>query len=135
MEVGILNDAPKYAAAPGKFKMYAGMVVAAVGRKTDKTLAQVAQDLDRRFHWLERPWRLPQNQAVQDVVNDIAQSINMNHANKRRVLNGVQAVIRNPIMRGDYGTNSAKTAQDKGFNKLLIWTSQFFQNIRARYVS
>lgn len=135
MEVGILNDVPKYAAAKGKFKNYAGMIVAAVGKKTGRGLAEVAQDLDRRFHWLERPWRIEANQAVQEVVNDIARSCNADHMNKQRVLNGVQAVVRNPIMRGDYGRNSNKTAQEKGFDKLLIWTSQFFQNIKARYVS
>lgn len=134
MEVGILEDAPKKIAKKGVYKMFAGMRVAAVGRETKGSLVEVARDLDKRFHWLERPWRIPQNQAVQEVVNMIAESCNKNHANKQRVLNGTQAVIRNPILRGDYGTNSAKTAQEKGFNKLLIWTSQFFQAIKARYV-
>lgn len=135
MEVGILDNVPKYAAAKGKWKNYAGMVVAATGKKTDNTLADVAQDLDRRFRWLERPWRIPQNQAVQEVVNDIVQSMNAGNSKKQRVLNSVQAVVRNPILRGDYGKNSSKATKEKGFNKLLIWTSQFFQNIKARYVS
>lgn len=135
MEVGILEDEPKREALKGKFKIYAGQTLAVAGKTTDESLTDVAKRLDQRFHWLERPFRLPENQDVQQVVSDIAQSINMNHAGKRRVLNGVQAVIRNPILGNYYGGNSAKAIQVKGFDKLLMWTGQFFQNIRARYVS
>lgn len=134
-EVGILQDKPHYNAGIG-FKTYAGQQLARTGRKIVGSLADVAQDLDRRFHWLERPWRMQSNQAVQDVVNDIAESMNGRDPRaKQRVLNGVQAVVRNPILRGDYGGNSSQWAQVKGFNKLLMWTGQFFQNIKARYVS
>lgn len=135
MEVGILEDEPKRSAVAGRFKTYAGQQLAVTGKKTDESLVDVAERLDKQFHWLERPFRIPQNQDVQQVVADIAQSINMNHTGKRRVLNGVQAIIRNPILANYYGGNSARTVKIKGFDKLLMWTGQFFQNIRARYVS
>lgn len=135
MEVGILEDEPKRQAIAGRFKTYAGQTLAVTGKATDETLVQVAERLDKRFHWLERPFRLPENQDVQQVVSDIAQSVNMNHAGKQRVLNGVQAIIRNPILGNYYGRNSIRTAKIKGFDKLLMWTGQFFQNIKARYVS
>lgn len=135
MEVGILEDVPKRRAIPGKFKNYAGQSLAAMGGPTSESLTDVAESLDKRFHWLERPFRLPQNQDVQQVVSDIAKSVNMNHTGKNRVLNGTQAVIRNPILGNYYGGNSARTVKIKGFDKLLMWTGQFFQNIKARYVS
>ena len=134
-EVGILEDQPKHKAVSGKFKMYAGQRLAVEGGRTNETLVDVARRLDQRFKWLERPWRLPENQAVQQVVNDIVESINMNHVGKRRVLNGIQAVVRNPILANYYGGNSEKTIRIKGFDKLLMWTGQFLKNIKARYVS
>lgn len=135
IDVGILQDKPVYAPIEGKYKTYAGQRLAVTGRKAKGSLADVARQLDKRFHWLERPWRIEQNQDVVQVVNDIVESINMNHAGKQRVLNGVQAVIRNPILGDYYGRNSARWASIKGFNKLLMYTGQFFQNIKAKYVS
>lgn len=135
IEVGILEDEPKRQAIAGRFKTYAGQQLAVTGKATKESLVDVAERLDKQFHWLERPFRIPQNQDVQQVVVDIAESINMNHTGKRRVLNGVQAIIRNPILANYYGGNSARTVKIKGFDKLLMWTGQFFQNIKARYVS
>lgn len=135
VEVGILQDKPVYEPIPGQYKSYAGLRLAAVSRKVSGTLVDIAHRLNQRFHWLERPWRLEENQDVQQVVNDIVDSINMNHSGKQRVLNGMQAIIRNPILGDYYGKNSARWAKIKGFNKLLMYTGQFFQNIRARYVS
>ena len=135
IDVGILQDKPSYAPIDGRYKMYAGQKLAVTGRKITGSLTDVARQLDKRFHWLERPWRIEQNQDVIQVVNDIIESINMNHTGKQRVLNGVQAVIRNPILGDYYGRNSARWASKKGFNKLLMYTGQFFQNIKAKYVS
>lgn len=135
IEVGILQDKPTYQAIPNKFTTYAGQQLAVTGRKIRGSLVAIAEDLDKRFHWLERPWRLEKNQDVQRVVSDIIDSINMNNQGKQRVLNGVQAVVRNPILGNYYGNNSARWAKIKGFNKLLMYTGQFFKNIRARYVS
>lgn len=136
IDVGILQDKPVNAPVPGKYKTYAGQRLAQTSRRaTGESLADVARQLDRRFHWLERPWRIEQNQDVIQVVDDIIDSINKDHAGKQRVLNGVQAVIRNPILGNYYGRNSAKWASIKGFNKLLMYTGQFFQNIKAKYVS
>lgn len=135
VEVGILADKPIYEPIQGKYKSYAGLRLAAVGRKISGSLVDIAHQLNKRFHWLERPWRLEENQDVQQVVNDIIESINMNNSGKQRVLNGMQAIIRNPILGDYYGKNSARWAKIKGFNKLLMYTGQFFQNIKARYVS
>ena len=52
---------------------------------------------------------------------------------KQRILNGMRAVVRNPILRGEYGKNSAKWAAVKGFNDLLMMTGQFFKAIEARF--
>jgi hypothetical protein len=46
--------------------------------------------------------------------------------------NAIQAIVRNPILRGDYGRNNLFTQKVKGFNRLMIDTGQFFNNIKAR---
>jgi hypothetical protein len=50
----------------------------------------------------------------------------------KRVENLVQAIVRNPILRQDYGTNEARTADAKGFDRHLIDTSQMFRALKAR---
>ncbi len=53
---------------------------------------------------------------------------------KKRVENLLQAVVRNPILRGDYGNNSEITKKIKGFNRFGIDTAQLFKNIKAKCV-
>lgn len=50
----------------------------------------------------------------------------------RRVENLLQAVVRNPILKQEYGINSRGTAETKGFNRHLFDTGQMFKNIRVR---
>lgn len=132
VELGILKNEPKKLPLYGQFKTYAGIRLLRDSNKTSGTLVDVAIDLDKRFKWLRKPFASQNNKEVVQVVNDIVKSMN-GRADKQRVLNGMQAIIRNPILRGEYGQNSQKTAQEKGFNKLLMATGQFFKNIKARF--
>lgn len=132
VELGILKNEPKKLPLYGQFKTYAGIKLLRDSNKTSGTLVDVAIDLDKRFKWLRKPFVSPNNKEVAQVVNDIVKSMN-GRADKQRVLNGMQAIIRNPILRGEYGQNSQKTVQEKGFNKLLMATGQFFKNIKARF--
>jgi hypothetical protein len=50
----------------------------------------------------------------------------------KRLENLLQAIVRNPILRGDYGRNARRTAIAKGFNRLYIDTAQMFRSIKAR---
>lgn len=50
----------------------------------------------------------------------------------KRLTNAVQALIRNPITRGDYGKNRKATAETKGFNTLFVDTGQLFNAIKAK---
>ena len=133
-EVGILNDTPKKMAKKGVTKTYAGMQIAADGRASNKvSLAQVAKYTDNRFKWLKKPFKLKNNKEVLAVVQEIAaQAFGKKSANNKRLENAVQAVIRNPILRGDYGKNAPATVKQKGFNKLGIWTAQMFKAIKAK---
>lgn len=50
----------------------------------------------------------------------------------KRIENLLQAVVRNPILRQEYGKNKSQTADNKGFDRHLFDTGQMFKAIRAR---
>lgn len=50
----------------------------------------------------------------------------------RRVENLLQAVVRNPILKQEYGQNNPTTADNKGFDRHLFDTGQMFKAIKAR---
>ena len=133
-EVGILSDAPKKMPKKGATKSYAGLIISATGVASKKiSLAEVARYTDRRFKWLKRPFKLKENKDVGKVVKEIAlQVFGKASPNNKRLENAVQAVIRNPILRGDYGSNATSTIKRKGFDKLGIWTGQMFKAIKAK---
>lgn len=50
----------------------------------------------------------------------------------KRVENLLQAVVRNPILKLEYGDNTAITADMKGFDRHLFGTGQTFKAIKAK---
>lgn len=50
----------------------------------------------------------------------------------KRVENLLQAIVRNPILKQEYGQNSAQAADNKGFSRSMIDTAQMFKAIVAR---
>lgn len=110
------------------------MKVSATGKASQKvSLAEVAKYTDNQFKWLKKPFTLPKNKEVIAVVKEIAlQLFGKKSTDNKRLENAVQAVIRNPILRGDYGNNAPSTVKQKGFNKLGIDTAQMFKAIKAK---
>lgn len=133
-EVGILSDAPKKMPKKNAKKSFAGLTIAATGAASQKvSLAEVAKYTDNRFKWLRKPFKIANNKEVLQVVQELsAQVFGKRSINNKRLENAVQAVIRNPILRGDYGRNAPATIKQKGFDKLGIWTGQMFKAIKAR---
>lgn len=133
-EVGILSDQPKKMRKKGSSKNYAGLKVSAIGKTSPKvSLAQVAKYTDNQFKWLKKPFTLSKNKEVIAVVKEIASQVfSKKSTDNKRLENAVQAVIRNPILRGDYGSNALSTIKQKGFNKLGIDTAQMFKAIKAK---
>lgn len=133
VEVGLLSDKPRKKPKFGHYKAYAGKTLLQEGKiSKGATNIEVAKELDKRYKWLRKPFLLKNNKEVVLVLNDIVKD--MNGADlKKRILNGFQAVVRNPILRGEYGLHSAKWAKIKGFQQLLMMTGQFFKAIQARF--
>lgn len=133
-EVGILSNQPKKLRKKGASKSFAGVSISASGKVNPKvSLADVAKYTDNRFGWLKKPFGIAGNKEVLKVVNEIAaQVFGKKSIDNKRLENAVQAVIRNPILRGDYGRNAASTIKAKGFDKLGIDTAQLFKSIKAK---
>lgn len=131
---GASQGVPKKKKAPNIGVQAKGKV-----RKSKKTpritIAQVSKfNRDRmKLNFYVKPFRMKQNA---DVVRMIRQFFNLLNAkgNERRLANAVQAVVRNPIMRMDYGRNSPATARKKGFNRLLWDSAQMFKAIKGRVI-
>ena len=135
-EVGILKDEAKKLPNHKSSANYAGLRVSGSKGKSPKlSVAEVAKYTDDRFKWLQKPFKLKNNKEVLEVVKELsAQAFGKRSRDKKRLENAVQAVVRNPILRGDYGKNMASTAKAKGFNKLGIDTAQMFKSIKAKIV-
>lgn len=145
-QAGLLQNKPHYAPLKtllgyqnGKpvfqkhWYSYAGKKLLRQGKKPDGTLWKIGQKMDDAFMWLRKPFTLAKNADLLAVINFIVDNLN-GKGNQQRILNAIQAVIRNPILRGDYGRNSQKTAKEKGFNQLLMATGQLFKNIKVRFL-
>ena len=135
-EVGILQNAPKKLRKKGATKSFAGLTVSASGKTSASvSLSEVARYNDNRFKWLKKPFSLAKNKDVIEVVKELsAQVFGKKAKDNKRLENAVQAVIRNPILRGDYGNNAISTIRQKGFNKLGVDTAQMFKAIKAKRI-
>lgn len=138
-EVGILTPGPhKDAAGKSKgLKNFAGGPARRMTGKASSTLDEVSKDVRSflGFNYLKRPFQNKSNDTTRLAASFLDYALNESKgAKKKRLENLVQAVVRNPILRGSYGRNTKVTAGIKGFNRKLIDTAQFFKAIRARVV-
>lgn len=138
-DVGVLNDAPHMPPRPASagFSVLAGGPVRRKRRAGSRlrlsvpTMVDVGQAIRARgINYLTRPFK---NKKSRDILNFSRSffKLCLGRGQRRQVENYVQAIIRNPITRGDYGRNTRATARVKGFNRLLIDTGQFFRSILA----
>lgn len=141
--VGILDDKPHRLAKespPGflgedNITSYAGGPV----RKTSRTasglsIADVSQ-LNRErlgFNYILKPF---QDQGA-DIIKFTTEFLKLcfERSSVKRVVNLIQAIVRNPILRQDYGPNKRITEMTKGFNRNMIDTGQLFKNIKANVI-
>lgn len=133
VQVGLFEDGVRKKPKFGEFKTYAGKLLLKEGKVSKgASLVEVAEYLDKKYKWLRKPFLIKNNKEVVAVLNDIVRDMNGQDL-KQRILNGFQAVVRNPILRGEYGRNTAPWAKKKGFNQLLMMTGQFFKSVKARF--
>jgi hypothetical protein len=143
--VGVLEDGPHKDAATGKrglkgadvITQYAGgprRKLRVPNKDSGLTIAQVSHENRKRlgYNYLTKPF--------EDRTSDIIKFSNeffrlvFGRSEKKRAENLLQAIVRNPILRGEVGHQSALTSKIKGFVRPMIDTAQLFKAIRARCV-
>lgn len=137
-EVGVLNNKMHKGAIPREVKglrKFAGGSARYAGKKnTQESISQISQSLRRKTgkNFYTLPFRNPNNKEILRVVKLVLDLAINEKGTIKMLTNAIQAIVRNPILRGDYGRNNLFTQKVKGFNRLMIDTGQFFNNIKAR---
>lgn len=139
-EVGVLDDAPykkprrgarglkgqdvisNYAGGPvrKKSRELSGLMISDVSRENRERLG---------FNYLSEPFQ----QESSDIIKFSREFFRLvvGKGQKRRCENLLQAIVRNPILRGEYGPNSDLTKKIKGFDRGMIDTAQLFKSLKA----
>lgn len=140
-QVGILEDRPHKLAKRGErgkkgkdvLKNFAGGPARQTSSKASGlSLAEVSEANRQRmgFNYLTEPFK----HRTSDIVRftDAFFKLVFGRSEKKRAENLLQAIVRNPILRRDYGPNSPLTQKIKGFDRFMIDTAQLFNAIRAK---
>lgn len=142
-EVGILEDKVHREAARGQRGLkgedvlteYAGGPARKATRKSSgMSVAQVSESFRKHLgvNYLVAPFKERSAEIIKFTEQFFKYAFGK--STERRLTNLLQAIVRNPILRGDYGHNSALTKRIKGFDRLGIDTAQLFKGIKARVV-
>lgn len=139
-EVGVLDDAnyknPRRGERGKKgadvLARYAGGPVRKKSRTdSGKTIAEVSKANRERMgvNYLTAPFE----KRTSDIIKFSNEFFKLafGRSEKRRAENLLQAIVRNPILKGTYGSNSEITEKIKGFNRGMIDTAQLFKRIKA----
>lgn len=135
-DVGVLNDRPHKSPGQG-MKSIAGGPARKTGRGYDgKTMAEVSRDARAQLgvNYLIRAFRNRRNREAIAMMQCFWEMVfgTSKRSKSKRLENLIQAVVRNPLARADYGKNKSKTAKIKKSNRKFIDTGQLFNSIRAK---
>lgn len=133
VEVGILEDGPEKKWKREQKKLAGGPANKTAGTNKNTTLREVFAKWNLRYQLLLAPWRNANSKEQVQVAKELVNSLNAGGKPTNAMRNAIQAVIRGPIQRGEYGNNSKGWAAIKGFNRLLINTGAMFNAIKARF--
>ena len=132
-KVGILNDGPHKDAQPKTkgLSSYAGGPIRKKTRTSDMSISQVSEA--NRQHLGVNFYSQPFKDKTADVVKFTREFFRLafGKSEKKRAENLLQAVVRNPILKGEYGSNGRMAMRAKGFNRKMIDTAQLFKAIKA----
>jgi hypothetical protein len=140
-EVGVLDDKPYRKPKRGVsglkgqeiINIYAGGPVRQATRQpSNVTVAEVSKRNRENLglNYLTEPFRQKTSEIIK-FTNEFFK-LAFGRSQPKRATNLLQAVVRNPILRGDYGNNSALTQKIKGFDRKMIDTAQLFKALKAK---
>ncbi len=142
-EVGVLKDGPHKRAAIGERGLkgqdvitdYAGGPRRKISTKNPDTglsISDVSKSLRDHlgFNYLSKPFE----KRSSDIIKFSSEFMKLvfGKSQKKRVENLLQAIVRNPMLRGDYKRESPLTQRIKGFSRPTIDTAQLFKAITAK---
>lgn len=139
-EVGVFDDKPHMnPIEQGRFeqpqlKNYAGGPVRRTSRQQGSlSVGQVLVENMKRLNIniLQRPFQ-ERNSDILKFTDYFMKVVIGGKASVKRLENLLQAIVRNPILKQEYGSNKPETADAKGFDRHLFDTGQVFRAIRAR---
>jgi hypothetical protein len=135
LEVGILQDSAHKEAKPASRGLgtYAGGPVRKKGPDSGLRVSDVSEAIRARMdiNYLTEPFNKRSPALTEFMVQFFRMAAGRSVSLKKRVENALQAVVRNPILRGEYGSNGPLTKREKTFDRYLIDTGQFFKAITA----
>jgi len=141
MEVGVLDDKPHrdpIETPRGKEPVlgsYAGGPVRKATRKTSGVMTgAIFIENQKRLgiDLLKRPFQDESSDLMKFTRAFLQYAVSQKPIPVRRIENLLQAVVRNPILKLQYGKNKATTADAKGFDRHMFDTGQMFKAIRAK---
>ncbi len=140
-EVGVIQDGPhklpaERQAGAQNFSSNLGSYAGGPVRKKSRTagpltIAEVSAANRARLgiNYLTEPFQ----RESSDIVKFFKSFLKLitGRTQIKRVENLLQAVVRNPILRGEYGRQARSTTREKGFYRPMIDTAQLFKSIKA----
>lgn len=99
---------------------------------TGETLNDLLSKMEKQRGVLSKALSLAENKELIKVTNLFAK-MEKTELDIKSLQNACKAIVKNPILRGDYGKNSKKWIEKKGFDKYGIATGKTFDNIGAIY--
>jgi hypothetical protein len=140
-EVGVLQDAPYKTARRGVRGQGGGDVLSTYAggpirkrsqNESGKSISDISRASSDRlgFNYLTKPFQAPDSELLRftKAFFDLV----FGRSKMKRAENLLQAVVRNPILRGEYGTQSKLTTKIKGFYRPMIDTAQLFRALKAK---
>lgn len=140
-EVGVLDDKPhknpklKSIFGEPDLTTYAGGPVAKLDSSVGplSTAEIFVENMKRlNINLLLKPFRDESSEIIKFTQAFLKLATGRKGISIKRVENLLQAVVRNPIFRKEYGNNTSATADAKGFDRHLFDTGQMFKAIKAR---
>ncbi len=140
-DVGVLDDTSYMIPAKGKPGLkgsdvignYAGGPVRKKSRKdSGKSISDISAANRERlgFNYLTQPFKKKSSDIIK--FTNAFFKMAFGKSEKKRLENLLQAIVRNPILRGEYGGQSELTKKIKGFSRPMIDTAQLFKALKAK---
>ncbi len=131
-EVGVLQNGPhkKPRSRKAGFKSFSGGPARKTGAGTNGTLNEISKLNRVKKNYLLAPFKKKSSEIIKFSREFFKMCFGKTEP--KRAVNFLQAIVRNPILRGDYGPNRATTVKIKGFDRYMIDTGQLFKAIMAR---